>query len=495
MALPTIAEIDAAVPIAGTPSRTLTNAALKNFQAAAAPLPTAFLGQVATRCYLPNNSTSIANCYSNSRSTHWARDNIVNPTVIFANWRQNGAGETSIAVGTIKASIEYPAGVFTLANECISNGNAAVAFPAGSNTPLTFNVTIPNGARFFVRVLLTNATTLLWSQAQTVYNMLPTDAFENGTGTPTDKTMSGTYSAPGNFGYYPVAIVAQTTKPSVVIIGDSRQVGGREYSADASGDVGEVARIVGPQFGYINFGASATLGSAFLAASKTFRDPLLAYVTHVINTYGVNDLAGGASAATLATTRASIAALYPTKTVIGTTLAPYVTSSDGYATVANQSLGSNQPKIRDFNRLERQGIAGESFCWDIADLIDPYRRQVWPVAYNPGDAARATSASVTGSISGTTLTVTAVSSGALALDDPLFGANISSGANAGGTRIVAFGTGTGGTGTYTVNLSQTAASGTITTGGFATDDGLHMSGQMAEIVRDRGRMYASTISR
>jgi len=59
----------------------------------------------------------------------------------------------------------------------------------------------------------------------------------------------------------------------------------------------------------------------------------------------------------------------------------------------------------------------------------------------------------TGSISGTTLTVTNVTFGQIAVGNTLFGANIAS-----GTVIQSFGTGTGGTGTYTINNSQTVSS-------------------------------------
>lgn len=68
-------------------------------------------------------------------------------------------------------------------------------------------------------------------------------------------------------------------------------------------------------------------------------------------------------------------------------------------------------------------------------------------------------ASVTGSITGTTLTVTAVGSGALAVGQYL---SNPTGSMTAGTTITALGTGTGGTGTYTVSPSQTIASGTIT---------------------------------
>jgi hypothetical protein len=67
---------------------------------------------------------------------------------------------------------------------------------------------------------------------------------------------------------------------------------------------------------------------------------------------------------------------------------------------------------------------------------------------------------ITGSISGTTLTVTDVSDGAIALGMTLTGAGV-----AAGTKITGFGSGAGGNvnsdGTYTVNISQTVASTTI----------------------------------
>jgi hypothetical protein len=64
---------------------------------------------------------------------------------------------------------------------------------------------------------------------------------------------------------------------------------------------------------------------------------------------------------------------------------------------------------------------------------------------------------VTASISATTMTVTGVTSGALQIGQTISGTGVTA-----GTKITAFGTGTGGTGTYTVGTSQTVASTTIT---------------------------------
>jgi len=65
--------------------------------------------------------------------------------------------------------------------------------------------------------------------------------------------------------------------------------------------------------------------------------------------------------------------------------------------------------------------------------------------------------SFTGSIATTTLTITAVASGQLFVGQTISGTGVTS-----GTTITAFGTGTGGVGTYTVSVSQAVASTTIT---------------------------------
>lgn len=65
--------------------------------------------------------------------------------------------------------------------------------------------------------------------------------------------------------------------------------------------------------------------------------------------------------------------------------------------------------------------------------------------------------SVTGSIAGNTLTVSAVGSGQLRIGDQVFGTGVTA-----NTVITAFGTGVGDTGTYTVNNSQTVGSTTLT---------------------------------
>ncbi len=103
--------------------------------------------------------------------------------------------------------------------------------------------------------------------------------------------------------------------------------------------------------------------------------------------------------------------------------------------------------------------------WSNEQMMTFYKSEiVFPVSPNitqytigPGGTVGSI---FTGSISGTTLTVTAISQGAITIGQTISGTNI-----APGTTIVAFGTGAGGNfneaGTYVVNINQTVASTTI----------------------------------
>jgi hypothetical protein len=94
-------------------------------------------------------------------------------------------------------------------------------------------------------------------------------------------------------------------------------------------------------------------------------------------------------------------------------------------------------------------------------IVDGQSRYTWRIS-SPSSAV------FTGSISGTTLTVTAITNGTIAINQALFGVNVSQ-----ATVITALGTGTGGIGTYTINQSQSVAStqmNSATVGAVVTGD-------------------------
>jgi len=93
------------------------------------------------------------------------------------------------------------------------------------------------------------------------------------------------------------------------------------------------------------------------------------------------------------------------------------------------------------------------------EAVKSFKGTLVRLAYPPSAITSVTGggAVVTGAIAATTLTVSAVTSGALAVGQTISGAGVT-----GGTTITALGTGTGGAGTYTVSVSQTVASTTVT---------------------------------
>jgi hypothetical protein len=89
----------------------------------------------------------------------------------------------------------------------------------------------------------------------------------------------------------------------------------------------------------------------------------------------------------------------------------------------------------------------------INDINTAYPVVMDTVDLSDGVTLLTTDGDVTADITGTTLNVTAVTSGVIDIGQYLSGTGVTA-----GTRVVAFGTGTGGIGTYTVDINQTVAS-------------------------------------
>ena len=89
-------------------------------------------------------------------------------------------------------------------------------------------------------------------------------------------------------------------------------------------------------------------------------------------------------------------------------------------------------------------------------IVDGAYRYTWRIS-SPNQAV------FVGSVSGTTLTVTAVSSGTIGINQQLFGVGVTS-----ETIITSLGTGTGGIGTYNLNLSQTVSASSLNSATIGT---------------------------
>jgi hypothetical protein len=131
-------------------------------------------------------------------------------------------------------------------------------------------------------------------------------------------------------------------------------------------------------------------------------------------------------------------------------------------TVASEDMQSSSP----FNASTlRARIASVLYALQYVAPIAALGSWAQVTAISIG-SANTPDAVVIGHISGNTLTVTAVTSGTILLNDTL---SDPLGIIPTGTRITVFGTGTGGTGTYTINNPVTLAGATFTGTGSGTN--------------------------
>jgi hypothetical protein len=117
-----------------------------------------------------------------------------------------------------------------------------------------------------------------------------------------------------------------------------------------------------------------------------------------------------------------------------------------------------------------------------AYIVDGSYRYTWRISTPLG-------AQFVGSVSGTTLTVTLMNSGTITTGQQLFGVGVTA-----ETVITALGTGSGGVGTYTINISQTVASATMNSAAVASVMTASIgSGVQSFAVTNGGANYISPI--
>lgn len=358
-------------------------------------LPT-YLGPVATRTWLPTG-TDTTNLQFNSRSWHFARTSISSLKIIFPNWTAyEGPIGSSV---TVFASIEYPAATFTRVTWNSGSTSVTVA-DLGTATSDFVNVSIPNGAIFYVRFFCTgvSAVPTEGSGKDTTRG----DALNVGVSGLSDQTMSGTITNNNTRGFWPAAILATTSSPSVVILGDSIGAGFGD-SVDVSGDIGSIARSIGSSFGYTNMSASGATAKG-VVDNNTLRVPVASSASHVIVQLGVNDIFGNhRTPADLTSYVSTIKNLFPGKKIILVTITPDTTSTDGWVTVGNQTTlnSTDEASKVTYNTSVRAGVSGVLNFAEIADVAESARNSGLWKANSTGDGVHP-NASMYQSIIGTT---------------------------------------------------------------------------------------------
>ena len=335
----------------------------------AQPAPTVRrLGPVATRAKTHNHF--FPHTRSMSRTYHFARDNLLEVQVVFANWYSQPGDEFETgAPAIVKASIEYPTGVFTPMQ---FSGNPVGTVPDGGmlmSDPV--RTRISKDAKFFVRTLWEHRDKVVLSGRQ---DRPRGDAWASGGAEIADRTLGGVIEPTNNdVCHFPVAILAHTLAKSVYILGDSRAREEGDRIDDGAGDQGNIARSIGPAFGYINGAIPGETFESFLAANAQ-RRILAEYATHIVGELGIVDLTGGATAEILKPYVYAVADLFPGKPLFWATAEPVTTSTDKWQTLEKQTPHPCHAERLLWNNWIRSGttalLAGH---FDLADTAESAR--------------------------------------------------------------------------------------------------------------------------
>lgn len=271
--------------------------------------PSSYVGPVATGCLQNDNFAHAGERYFQFRSPHIMRGtpSFLRPGLQLYKDNEAALGGT---VTITEMTLEYPADTFQNFKFGGSNSIAGVATPSVLYTDDFTGTRPPNGATFWIR-----ANGDMPGGIMSRYN-IPEGAgagLETSSSSPvTNKCKTGTVGTPHSpYGMSPVIILGDTTLPTVGFLGDSRSQGApSETSTDTIPDVGQMARTLGPLYGYWSGAWTATSVSDYVNGNHALRNAMMAYCSHVVQAGFFNDL-GGRTLGQMQADAATVAGYFP----------------------------------------------------------------------------------------------------------------------------------------------------------------------------------------
>ncbi len=331
--------------------------------------------QITSRVALPG-VISGSNTQDGWRAWQMAYDPVSALEVCFYNgYIPSGGVETgSGGTATYRVYVEYPHGTWTT----LTWGGAGSGTVANNSTGCTdltsLGFTIPPYTRFRitgdVSIPSGHVVSSGWSN---VCDRANGDEFllgASGYGHGQDDTVLGA-STPNNAAqcYYPALVMGYTDKSVWGLVGDSIANGVNDMASDPSGARGLYGRAMAVLGPHINYGVSGDQSGLYsVSANSTNRTALLAQggATSILLQLGVNDIfTASKTADQLVTTNNTIVsnlqAAIPNIHVYWVTITPSTTSTDGFATTANQttsSVNSNNRRTQYNDFLRGYAAAG-----------------------------------------------------------------------------------------------------------------------------------------
>ncbi len=175
-------------------------------------------------------------------------------------------------------------------------------------------------------------------------------------------------------GHCPCAVLASVCgqAPGICVIGDSiaSGIGDQRYTNNDGAGQGYLGRGAAPYRGYVMCSISGETASLFLSGNAvSVRAQLAALCGVAMIQFGTNDIAGGASADTVAARLISITRILRAagcRAVGIATVPPRTTTTDAFKTAGNQTLDANESVRLALNRWIRQNAG----FWEYLNDID-----------------------------------------------------------------------------------------------------------------------------
>lgn len=331
--------------------------------------PPAYEGLVSSRArYLTNTDTTNKQIMASYGLI--STETLTSVRLAISNFIPNAPDQGLGAAATVSASIEYPPGTCTQVKlgglSSFSIADIGIGF-----TDYT-TVSIPANTAYNVRIYYTNPSGILFVPFQ---NSFFGEAAHYGVNGIADQTVTcgAITNTDTSHGVPPLAVLAMTINPSVIVDGDSIAFGtndvedGSQNINGFNGKKGIITRSLG-SIPFLNLSLQGNIAQ-FWVARATARALMLPKGSAIIEQLGINDL--NVNSRTPAQVEGDLQAIAALKRsgekFYKTTITPESSSTDGWLTTGNQTP-LQQANHATLNTDIRNGIAGFTGFYDLASV-------------------------------------------------------------------------------------------------------------------------------
>lgn len=318
---------------------------------------------------------------ANSKNRIIAAHRVTDVSLKYANYYASGSQE-SVGLNdiTVRAAIFYNSVYYPMYFRGVRDVTIQPGVIVESDR---LGIDIPAGTTFYIMTYVTVATSgQKWPLSKLFVRSYGEEYVPSVT--PSDLSTTGGYTAAGNAnGYGPMQVLTRNTNtnPYVAVIGDSISDGTGDLTNVNSTDGlerGFVLRALIPDFPVQVLSQPGGQAAQFNFGSMGRRFTMLGDAEAAIIAYGANDLAG---AKTFAQLQASLQYIWDYcaargMRVFATTITPKTTSTDSWATTANQTIAYSgatelvRTQINDWIRTKPAPLTG---YFDTADAAESAR--------------------------------------------------------------------------------------------------------------------------